>query len=246
MTDALSERDERFALEYVKDFKGGPAARRAGIANPATANSWACRALARPEVAARIAQLKAEQKQRAKVEVADLVDRLARIATTDASELVEFRRCCCRHCWGVGFRYQHTDGGLRAARARHAQAVKRAQAEGRDLTEDIDLVFDEEGGGGFKASNDPNPECPECCGDGVGVPFLKDTRELGPNAAAAFAGVKVTKDGVEVKTHDPIKAIELLGRHLAMFSDTVNLKGHLTVEGLAGRMRNRAPGSELV
>lgn len=231
---------ERFCLEYLKDFKGGPAARRAG-APASSARSWASRALAQPEVAARIAQLRAEHLQRVDLEVADLVDRLARIATADVTELVEFRRCCCRHCWGAGHRYQRTDGELRAARARHAKALRKAQAEGTDLTDDIDPVFDEEGGGGFNAANDPNPECPECFGEGVGVPFLKDTRELGPNEAAAFAGLKVTKEGVEVKMHDPVKAIELLGRNKGAWTDNVNVRGHITVAGLAGRMRNRAP-----
>lgn len=235
----FSDIEERFVREYLRDLIGAAAARRAGI-SPKNARFWACRKLAEPHIAQRVAELKAQHLQRVDVEVADLVDRLARIAKTDASELVEFRRGCCRHCWGRDFRRQYTDAELRMARARHAKAVKDAQREGRDLIESIS-EFDEEGGGGFNATNDPNPDCPECFGEGVGAPFLKDTRELGPQAAAAFAGLKVTKEGVEVKTHDPMKAIELLGRHKGMFTDNVNVKGQLTVTGLAGRMRNRAP-----
>lgn len=235
----MTELEERFVLEYLKDLNGAAAARRAGV-RPQSARTWASHALAKPEVAARVTGLKTEHRERIKVEVSDLVDRLARIATTDMSELVEFRRCCCHHCWGQDFRYQRTDVGLRMARLRHAQLVKAAKESGKDLTEEI-APFDEEGGGGFNATNDPNPECPECFGEGVGVPFLKDTRDLGPNAAAAFAGVKITKEGVEVKTHDPMKAIELLGRHLDMFTENVNVKGHVTVTALASRMRNREP-----
>jgi phage terminase small subunit len=230
---------ELFCLEYVKDFKGGPAARRAG-APESSARSWASRALARPEVAARIAQLKAERVQRVKADGDDVIEKLTRIAMTDISDLVEFRRCCCRHCWGKGFGYQHTDGALRMARARYAKELKAAQASGADLAEEI-KPFDEEGGGGFNATHDPNPECPECHGEGVGVPFMKDTRDLGPGAAAAYAGVKVTKDGIEIKTHDPVRALELLGKHLDLFTDNVKHSGQVTLAGLSDRMRKRGP-----
>lgn len=236
---------EAFCQEYVRDFKGGPAARRAGIENPATARSWASRALARPEVRARIEELKAERRQRVQVETDDVLRKLLEIANTDVNELVEFRRTCCRHCWGRDHRYQYTDGGLRAARVRHEQDLKKAQREGRDLTDDLPLEFDEQGGGGFDATRDPHPECPECNGEGVGTPFIKDTRDLGL-AATAYAGVKVTKEGVELKLHDRMKAIELLGKHLGMFTDNVKHSGQVTVVGLSSRMRNRVPGGDLV
>lgn len=238
---------ERFCHEYVRDFKGGAAARRAGISNPAYSRSWASRMLARPEVAARVAELKAAALQRADMDVADMIDRLARIAKVDVRELVELRRSCCRHCWGKDFLWQYTDGGLRMARYKHEQEVKKAQREGRDLIDEVP-EFDEKGGGGFDSKRDPNEACPECEGEGVMTPFLKDTRELGADAAAMFAGLKVTKDGVEVKTHDAVKAIELLGRFKNAFTDHVNLRGEFTVKGFAGRMRSRsrAPGSDLV
>lgn len=235
---ALSDLEQRFIREFIKDLRGAAAARRAG-ASIRGARFWACRTLAKPEVAAAIKALQAEHIQRVDMEVTELVDRLARIATADVSELVEYRRGCCRHCWGKDFGYQRTDGELRMARARHAKDLKKAQAEGRDLIDDIDPMFDEQGGGGYNATNDPNPECPECFGEGVGVPFFKDTRELSPSAAALYAGVKVTKDGVEVKTHDPMKAIELLGRHKGAWNDKLDL--HMTVQGLSTRMRNREP-----
>lgn len=234
-----TELEERFVLEYLKDLNGAAAARRSGIREP-SARTWASRTLAKPEIAARVAQMKTEHRERIKLDVDDLVDRLARIATTDMSELVEFRRCCCHHCWGKDFRYQRTDMALRMARMRHALSAKAAKESGKDLVEEV-APFDEEGGGGFNATDDPNPDCPECFGEGIGVPFLKDTRDFGPNAAAAFAGLKVTKDGVEVKTHDPMKAIELLGKHLGIFTENVNVKGHITVTQLAARMRNRTP-----
>ena len=44
----------------------------------------------------------------------------------------------------------------------------------------------------------PNPECPRCNGDGVGQPFFADTRKLAPDAALAYSGVKLGKNGVEI------------------------------------------------
>lgn len=227
---------ERFAQEYVKDFKGGAAARRAGIENPSTSRSWASRTLARPEVAARVAQLKAEQTKRVQIEADDILRPLIEIARTDINELVEFRRTCCRHCWGVEFGYQRTRGEFSAAKMRHGLAVKKARESGADLVDEIP-EFEQLGGPGFDASKDPNAECPECNGDGVGSPFIKDTRELGL-ASTVYAGVKVTKDGIEVKLQDRMKAFELLGKHLDLFTDKVDVN---VTHSLADRMRNREP-----
>lgn len=232
-----ADRYELFCHEYVKDFRGGAAARRAGVPSP-SALSWACRALQRPEVAARIAQLKAERMERLKVEADDVLRPLVEIARTDVNELVEFRRTCCRHCYGINFGYQRTEREMRAARAQHEAAAKKAQAESNPPPE----PFSEEGGVGYDRTRDPNEDCPECNGEGVGSPFIKDTRDVGL-ASTAYAGVKVTKDGIEVKLHDRVKALELLGRHLGIFQDNVNVKGELTVHGLAGKMRGRRSAS---
>ncbi len=42
------------------------------------------------------------------------------IATADANELTEYRRLCCRHCWGFGFNYQWCDA------VEYDDAVKKA------------------------------------------------------------------------------------------------------------------------
>ncbi len=63
--------------------------------------------------------------------------------------------------------------------------------------------------------------------------------EASPDDLAAIASVKVkrfpTKDGGEgiereVKFYDKIKAIELLGKHLGMFKDRIELSGELDKE----------------
>jgi hypothetical protein len=52
---------------------------------------------------------------------------------------------------------------------------------------------------------------------GRGPPVFKDTRRLSPAARALYAGVKVTKDGLEVLMHDKVGALTKVGQHLGMF-----------------------------
>ena len=72
--------------------------------------------------------------------------------------------------------------------------------------------------------------------DSVGKPVLYQrveltpTEELPPEQRAAIAGIKEGKNGIEVSSCDKVKALELLGRHLGMFTDNVNLTGTAPVQ----------------
>lgn len=52
---------------------------------------------------------------------------------------------------------------------------------------------------------------------------VSDTSKLSPEATAAIAGIKQTKDGVEVRFHDKQAALVTLGRHVGMFKENINL-----------------------
>ena len=52
----------------------------------------------------------------------------------------------------------------------------------------------------------------------------KETAELSADQRAAIAGIKQGANGIEVKLHDKIKALELLGRHIGMFNDKLEVK----------------------
>lgn len=52
----------------------------------------------------------------------------------------------------------------------------------------------------------------------------KETAELSADQRAAIASIKQGAHGVEVKLHDKIKALELLGRHIGMFNDKLEVK----------------------
>lgn len=57
--------------------------------------------------------------------------------------------------------------------------------------------------------------------------IIKDTTELTEDQIKAIAGIKEGKFGIEVKLNDKEKALELLGRHLGMFKDKVELSGEV-------------------
>jgi phage terminase small subunit len=50
------------------------------------------------------------------------------------------------------------------------------------------------------------------------------TEQLDSDKLAAISGIKSTRDGIEVKTNDKIKALELMGKHLGMFTDKIEQK----------------------
>lgn len=54
---------------------------------------------------------------------------------------------------------------------------------------------------------------------------IKDTKDLDEQQIRAIAGIKEGKFGIEVKLNDKEKALELLGRHLGMFKDKVEVSG---------------------
>lgn len=58
-----------------------------------------------------------------------------------------------------------------------------------------------------------------------GVVRITPTAELSAEQVKAVAGIKEGANGIEVKLNDKVKALELLGRHLGMFNDKLELSG---------------------
>lgn len=54
---------------------------------------------------------------------------------------------------------------------------------------------------------------------------LEQTDNLPADKKKAIASIKMGKNGVEVATCDKVKALELLGRHLGMFKDKLEVSG---------------------
>lgn len=53
--------------------------------------------------------------------------------------------------------------------------------------------------------------------------LIKNTKELSEIEKRAIAGIKMGKSGIELKLCDKEKALELLGRHLGMWNDKVDI-----------------------
>lgn len=58
---------------------------------------------------------------------------------------------------------------------------------------------------------------------------LTDTDDLDAEQRAALVGVEETKFGIKVTTCDKLKALELLGRHLGMFTDKHEIRADTTL-----------------
>ena len=52
-----------------------------------------------------------------------------------------------------------------------------------------------------------------------------NTDDIPPDKQSAIASIKQGANGIEIKLHDKPKALELLGRHLGMFNDKLEVTG---------------------
>ena len=60
--------------------------------------------------------------------------------------------------------------------------------------------------------------------------IIKNFDELSPEQKACISGVKETKHGIEVTFYNKEKALEMLGRHLGIFTEKLEVKGELKTE----------------
>lgn len=58
---------------------------------------------------------------------------------------------------------------------------------------------------------------------------ILDTDSLPENKKSAISNIKETKYGISVESYDKVKALELIGKHLGMFKETLELSGGLNV-----------------
>lgn len=164
-----------------------------------------------PAFQAKVAEHRGELVRQTMLGQADVLRELWAIALSDPGDLVEYRRTCCRHCWGQGHGYQYTQGEWADMLARQAL----------ELGKDNHEAPDPAGGTGFDARKGPHPECPNCWGDGLGRVHLRDTRVLAREQRSALAGIKQTRHGIEIKFRSKEDALQMLGRSMGMFLDRV-------------------------
>lgn len=194
--DILTHQEREFVNAYLVTYDAEAAFRRAGL--PGVPFLGAQGLMRSDRVREAIEMAFGRIYNNVLVTAENVTAEIRDIAFADARELTGVHSAACRHCWGMDYGYQPTPAEARAS----AMRTKRKY--------DPDRIAN--GVGFFDGKRQPNPECPECFGNGSAVPYAKDTRLLSPAAAALFAGVKVTPHGIEVKTHPKMAALELLGR----------------------------------
>jgi phage terminase small subunit len=172
-----------------------------------------------PVVAAEIDRRLAESRERSIKSVADIANEFIRIGFADPGDVVQHRRLCCRHCWGVNHKYQWIDATEYAHAVRIAEQANVGK-RGRARTP----IPDDDGGYEFKFNRPPHPECPHCLGEGKPDVFITDTTKMTPEQRRLIERVKVTKDGIEIRFRNQQDALAKAGQMLGGFKNVVVLQ----------------------
>ncbi|WP_025901409.1 terminase small subunit [Tatumella sp. UCD-D_suzukii] len=204
--DGLSDQVRLFIVEYLKDSNATQAAARAGYSDP----NYGRQLIAKPNVAKAIAEQQKKSLARTIGTADEILSQMWQLATFDANELSQYRRGCCRHCWGIDHKYQWTEFEYR-------QAEDKAERQGK-------APPDDSGGLDYNRTIDANPDCPVCSGEGVGRVYMQDTRKLSPIARLAYSGTKITKGGVEVVSISREKMFEAIIKRMGLSDSEIAQK----------------------
>lgn len=215
-TQTLTQRQKAFCDQYLIDLNATQSAIRAGYSRH-TAKEQATRLLANVHVKQYLDERIQDRVDRTEITQDMVLERFWQIATADPNELIEYRRTCCRHCFGEGHAYQWVNEA-------EFQAACKA-AEENDQPEPMC-----DGGFGFDPALKPHPKCPKCHGEGWGKVHAHDTKDASRQAKMLYAGVKQTKEGLEIKMIDQMAALNAVARHLGMFTEKVEHSGGITTK----------------
>lgn len=209
----LNDMQWRFVNEYLIDLNRTAAYKRAGGKGEGnTAYVSASRMYRNAKVNRAISDALAARERRTQITQDAVLKMWWDIATADVNQITEYRRLCCRYCWGFGHQYQWMDA------VEHEEAAVKAKAANKPEPSD-------RGGYGFDTMLDPNPECPRCNGAGVGRAHFHDSRDLTGAARRLFAGIKEGKFGIEVITRNQDDALKMVAQHLGMVRNKTELSG---------------------
>jgi phage terminase small subunit len=233
---ALDKRDI-FIRQYLIHSNATRAYREAGYQDHVGIHQSASNLLRSPYVQSRIADMRAEQLAKLDVKVEQVFDRYRAVAFGDPAAITEFITGACRYCHGIEHGYQ-----WKTARE-FSDAVEEYMGKGEAYHANH-TAPDCEGGFGYRFSNPPHPDCPECDGEGIPRVRFKDTRLMTDDERKLFAGVKETQNGIEFKLNDQMVALKALAEHLhfnklrdeSIANTLLNAITELQDRGIMGRM----------
>lgn len=187
----MTPKQQRFIEEYLVDLNATQAAIRAGYSGR-SAEVEGHRLLRNAKVLGAILQAQSARSERTQVTQDQVLADLAAIAFADPNELIQWRRGACPSCRGAEEQTEEHEGQP------HGGSLKRI----RKAAPRVDEI---------------DPNCEVCGGEGAGRVYIPDTRHLTGAARRLYAGVKQTKDGLQVMMRSQDRALELLGDHLGLF-----------------------------
>jgi phage terminase small subunit len=209
------ERFARYALEHTLADAWRRAMGKGLRAKPASVWQAASALAARPEVARRIAELRAVAARGTALDLAAYAQELRDITLGDVTE-IQYRGAC-RFCFSAdGVSYQWRDA------TEFGDAVVKAYQDGATLPSDA-------GGYGYDGSLHPSPACKRCDGAGDHL-FTADVTRLSPKARALFKGFG--KNG-EALIHDKLQARAQLSKILGLDRDDTSSVARAAAAGAA-------------
>ena len=66
--------------------------------------------------------------------------------------------------------------------------------------------------------------------------IIRPTDEIEKEKIGAIAGIKEGRNGIEIKMNDKVKALELLGKHLGMFTEKQEIKAQISYEDYLSKL----------
>lgn len=177
--------------------------------------SWVegCRLSNSIHVGRRIEWLRGQALERSQISVVAMMQDLHDIATADGSELCSVIVVNCRHCHGLGFKYQWLGTDEYATACEQIAAFNEGAKAKKPMP-------DCEGGFDFDPHRDPNAICPHCLGVGRREERVADTSTLSDKARKLFTGT-LDKYGRPV-LHDQLAARDQLHKILGAYKTDSN------------------------
>lgn len=195
----LSKQQQAFIREYLLSLNAADAYRKAGYKSKSP-QVEAAKLLTKPNIAQAVAEATQQRFERLELDADALIKRAEAILQADARQLTGHHIGACRYCYGLSHEYQW-----------------KTQREWREACDEAEMrdkpLPSEAGGYGYRITNKPNPDCPECAGLGIPYTHFADTRDLSGDALLLFEGVKETRNGIEIQMASKQAAFDLLAKH---------------------------------
>lgn len=180
------------------------------------------------KVCIRVKQLQEKACQENEITVEKVLKRYWDIATANPNDIMQYRRECCRHCYGINHEYQwKNEKEFFEAEEQRQQEIDEAEEANRHKRvkskhTKVPRPLENLGGYGFDPLLSPHAKCPQCNGEGRERAFFQDTRHLQGAAKLLYAGVEISRDGLKIKTHDQKAALDKVAAWLGMDKKTLS------------------------